>query len=63
MVDARYGWKVVGVEEQEGKVRTTATWLETGEQKTFVSEYAAGCDGASSAVQKSPRIPLDGGPT
>jgi len=62
MVDARYGWKVTHVEEVDGKVETTATMLSTGETTKFVSEYAVGCDGASSIVRKSLDIPLDGGP-
>jgi FAD-dependent monooxygenase len=62
MIDARYGWKIEHVEVIESKVRTEATRLKTGETKVFISEYAVGCDGASSAVRRSLGMPLDGGP-
>lgn len=62
MIDARFGWKVEKVEERDGIVTTTATYLRTGATTEFVSQYAVGCDGASSVVRKSLGIPLDGGP-
>lgn len=62
MIDARFGWKVEHVEVNDGKVRTKATKLETGETRFFISAYAVGCDGASSVVRRSLEIPLDGGP-
>jgi FAD-dependent monooxygenase len=62
MIDARFGWRIEHVEVKEGKVRTRATVVESGETRIFVSEYAVGCDGASSVVRRSLEIPLDGGP-
>lgn len=62
MIDARFGWKIDNVEVRDSKVRTRATMLKTGESTTFISDYAAGCDGASSVVRRSLEIPLDGGP-
>jgi FAD-dependent monooxygenase len=62
MIDARYGRKIEYVEVVEGKARTKVTELKTGKTRIFVSEYAVGCDGASSTVRRSLRMPLDGGP-
>lgn len=61
-IDARFGWKVENVEVKDDRVRTIATCAKTGESTTFVSEYAVGCDGASSLVRRSLEMPLDGGP-
>ena len=62
MIDVRFGWKVEHVEVKEGKVRTRAIELKNGESRMFISEYAVGCDGASSIVRRSLEMPLDGGP-
>ncbi|KAF2827184.1 hypothetical protein CC86DRAFT_466010 [Ophiobolus disseminans] len=62
MIDARFGWKVENVEVRDGKVRTRATMLKTGKETVFTSEYAVGCDGASSIVRRSLGLSLDGGP-
>lgn len=65
LIDARFGWKVEGVKTgyADGKVRTVASDKRTGKATTFISEYAIGCDGASSIVRRSLEMPLDGGPT
>lgn len=62
MIELRYGWQVDSVEEKDDCVRTTVTEVATGKKETFISEYVAGCDGASSRVRKSFDIPVDGGP-
>jgi len=62
LVDVRFGWKVETVEEGEYRVKTVASNVDTGESVLFVSDYMAGCDGASSKTRKSLEIPLDGGP-
>jgi FAD-dependent monooxygenase len=61
-IDARFGWRVDHVEVKDEKVRTRATELHTGETCMFISEYAVGCDGASSMVRRSLKISLDGEP-
>lgn len=62
MIDARFGWKTEHIQVEDGKVKTRATELKTGQTRMFISEYAVGCDGASSVVRRSLEMPLDGGP-
>ncbi|KAH5729245.1 hypothetical protein HBI20_057630 [Parastagonospora nodorum] len=62
MIDARFGWKVESIEERDGRVRTVASCSKTGATTEILSDYAVGCDGASSKVRKSLGIQLDGGP-
>lgn len=61
-VDVRFGWKVEGVEELEDGVKTSATEVATGKKYVFKSKYVGACDGASSKVRTSLKMPLDGGP-
>ena len=61
-IELRYGWRVDSVEERDDVVRTTVTEVATEKTEVFVSEYVAGCDGASSRLRKSFDIPVDGGP-
>lgn len=62
MIDVRFGWKVQNVEEGDDHVKAVATDLKTGATVEFISDYLAGCDGASSVVRKALSLPLDGGP-
>ncbi|KIW78347.1 hypothetical protein Z517_08182 [Fonsecaea pedrosoi CBS 271.37] len=62
MVSVRFGWKVVGIQEEQDCVRSTLQNVESGETVIFVSDYLAGCDGASSKTRQSMGFPLDGGP-
>jgi FAD-dependent monooxygenase len=62
LIDARFGWKVDSVEETGFGVTSIATEVSSGEKRTFRSNFALGCDGASSQVRRSLKIPLDGGP-
>ncbi|KAF2491724.1 FAD-binding domain-containing protein [Lophium mytilinum] len=61
-VDVRFGWKVEGAEELEEGVKTTVTDISTGKRHIFKSRYVGACDGASSKVRRSLKMPLDGGP-
>jgi hypothetical protein len=61
LIDLRFAWKVTSVAEDADKVVTTVE-APTGETHTFSSVYVAGCDGGSSSVRRSLRIPIDGGP-
>jgi len=63
LIDLRYGWKVEFVESHYNDVKTTAVDVYGGKRVSFVSKYAAGCDGGSSKVRNSVGISLDGGPT
>jgi FAD-dependent monooxygenase len=62
LVDLHYGWRVDSVHEEEDHVETTVTNADTGKTLVYISDYVAGCDGASSRVRKSLGHPLDGGP-
>ena len=62
LVELRYGWRVESVEEGDDFVRTTVTEVASEKTEVFVSDYVAGCDGASSRVRKSFDIPVDGVP-
>ncbi|KAL4801513.1 FAD binding domain-containing protein [Aspergillus unguis] len=62
MIELHYGFKVEGVEELGDSVKTIVTEVETGKRTVWISDYVAGCDGASSRVRTSLSIPLDGGP-
>ncbi|CAK1356188.1 unnamed protein product [Cercospora beticola] len=61
LVDLRFGWKVISVQETPHHVRTTVS-NPKGEEISFVSKYLAGCDGGSSRVRRSLEIPIEGGP-
>ncbi|KAK5021593.1 hypothetical protein LTS07_010890 [Exophiala sideris] len=62
LIDLRYGYKVESVQETEDHVKTTVTNVDTGVTSDYISDYTAGCDGASSRVRTSLGLPLDGGP-
>jgi len=62
LIDLNFGWKVDIVQEKGSHVQTTVTNVDTGITKVYVSDYVAGCDGASSRVRTSLGFPLDGGP-
>lgn len=62
LIDLRYGWKVESLQEEDDKVRTMVTNVETGVSTAIKSDFVAGCDGASSPIRRSLEIPLDGGP-
>jgi len=62
LVDVRFGWKVEGVEELKDGVKTTVTEVSSGKEHIFRSRYVGACDGASSKVRRSLKMPLDGGP-
>jgi hypothetical protein len=67
-IDARFGWKVNSVAEEEGLaqrgkgVRAEVTDVQTGRKKCFRTRWLVGCDGASSIVRRSLGIGLEGGP-
>lgn len=62
LVDIRSGWKATSAKENDDGVEVTAIDAKTGEETTFHSRYAVGCDGANSVVRESLEIKLDGGP-
>lgn len=62
MVDLRFGYRVESVQERDDHVETTVTHVATGETSIYISDYVAGCDGASSRIRKSLGFALDGGP-
>lgn len=62
LVDVRFGWKVVDVQETYDGVRTTVTHTDTQNTVLIDSDYLAGCDGASSKTRQSMEMPIDGGP-
>lgn len=62
LIDLHYGFKVESVDEEGDVVKTAVTQAATGLTTIWISDYVAGCDGASSRVRKSLSIPLDGGP-
>lgn len=61
LVDVRFGWRVLAVQEASDHVKTTVLSPQ-GEEINFVSRYLAGCDGGSSRVRRSLNIPIEGGP-
>jgi FAD-dependent monooxygenase len=61
LVDLRFAWKVISVVESPDQVLTTVE-APDGETHVFSSSYVAGCDGGSSTVRRSLKIPIDGGP-
>lgn len=63
LIDLRYGWKVEKVEANGEDVKTVAVNVNSGKRCSLISNYVAGCDGASSKVRTGLGIPLDGGPT
>jgi 2-polyprenyl-6-methoxyphenol hydroxylase-like FAD-dependent oxidoreductase len=62
LIDVRFGWTVEHVLEEEHRVQTRISNRETGQTINMVSDYVAGCDGASSRTRKSLELPMDGGP-
>ncbi len=62
LIDLQFGHKVESVQEEKDHVKTTVTSMDSGNSFQFISDYVAGCDGASSRVRKSQGFPLDGGP-
>ena len=62
LIDLHFGWRVEDVQETADEVRTTVANVASGISKTYVSEFVAGCDGASSKTRRSMKMPLDGGP-
>ena len=62
LIDLRYGNKVESVQEEEGRIQTIVTNVDTSISTAFTSDYVAGCDGASSRTRRSIEAPLDGGP-
>ncbi|KAK5102745.1 hypothetical protein LTS08_003545 [Lithohypha guttulata] len=62
LIDLHYGWRVDNVQETDDHVRTIVVNCDTGVTKTYVTDFVAGCDGASSKVRRSLQIPIDGGP-
>ncbi|KAF7596245.1 hypothetical protein BBP40_002778 [Aspergillus hancockii] len=61
LIDARYGWAVTGVAEDDNTVEL-AVLTSNGEPLKIRCSYAVGCDGASSVIRKGLGIALDGGP-
>ena len=62
LIQLHYGHRVDVVEEEGDQVKTTIVEVATGKTQVYLSDYVAGCDGASSRVRKSFDIPIDGGP-
>ncbi|CAI7584784.1 unnamed protein product [Penicillium viridicatum] len=62
LITVRFGWGVTQVIEGATEVETRVRNPHTGGDKVIRSQYAVGCDGASSLVRKSLGIDLDGGP-
>lgn len=62
LVTLRFGWSVTQVIESATEVETRVRNPHTGGEKVIRSQYAVGCDGASSLVRKNMGIALDGGP-
>ncbi|KAK5064849.1 hypothetical protein LTR84_000683 [Exophiala bonariae] len=62
LIELHYGWRVESLEESRNHVRTTVVNVDSGASRTYISDYVAGCDGASSKVRRSFQISLDGGP-
>lgn len=62
LIDLRFGCKVDDVEDLNNGVRVFTSKPLTGERHQLVSHYLVGCDGGSSKVRRSLKIPLDGGP-
>jgi FAD-dependent monooxygenase len=62
LITVRFGWSVTHVIEGATDVETRVQNPLTGGEEVIRSQYAVGCDGASSLVRKSLGIDLDGGP-
>lgn len=62
LIELHYGHRVECVEEMPSCVHTTIVSDDGSTRCTYISSYVAGCDGASSIVRRSLKIPLDGGP-
>ncbi|KAJ5909079.1 hypothetical protein N7495_001761 [Penicillium taxi] len=62
LITVRFGWGVTQLIEGATEVETRVRNPHIGGEKVMRSQYAVGCDGASSLVRKSLGINLEGGP-
>jgi 2-polyprenyl-6-methoxyphenol hydroxylase-like FAD-dependent oxidoreductase len=59
-IDARYGWDAQWFTQDEQQVRVHARKTDTGEEATWTSQYAVGCDGARGFIRKTLGIGYEG---
>ena len=61
LVEARFGWKVVGVEQDANGVRVVVEHeAGDGKRETLEADYVVGCDGGHSIVREQGGIKRDG---
>ncbi|MCP5067740.1 MAG: FAD-monooxygenase [bacterium] len=60
LVEARWGFEFLTLEQDTDGVTSTIRNVGTGEEEQIRSQYVAGCDGGSSAVREALGIPLVG---
>lgn len=61
LIDVRFGWKLTELSKVDDRVIVAASDA-SDVQRQISSTYLIGCDGGSSRVRRSLKIPLDGGP-
>ncbi|MGE0744308.1 MAG: FAD-dependent monooxygenase [Rhodospirillales bacterium] len=59
-IDVRFGWEAQWFTQDENRVRVHARRTDGGEEATWTSPYAVGCDGARGFVRKTLGIPYEG---
>jgi FAD-dependent monooxygenase len=55
LISVRFGWRVEHVKECAENVQSTLVNVDSGKVVTFVADYVAGRDGASSSIWNPPR--------
>lgn len=59
-IDLRFGWELIGFDQQGDGVVSTIRHSETGETETVRTRWLAGCDGAQGYTRRALEIPYRG---
>ena len=59
-VEARFGWSMENVEQDDGGVRVTLATADGAAREVINAEYAVGCDGSHSQMRQQIGIPRSG---
>jgi 2-polyprenyl-6-methoxyphenol hydroxylase-like FAD-dependent oxidoreductase len=59
-IDVRFGWEAQWFTQDEDNVRVNARNMTSGEEVTWTSQYAVGCDGARGFIRKTLGIGYEG---
>lgn len=63
LIDSHFGVKLESCKETDQGVESVLVDVNTGDKRTVLSQYVAGCDGSGSRVRRDIGINLIGGPT